>query len=320
MFRAPTNQSSEANKRARQVASQETRESSALPRSFRKTDGGRAQDAAYRKEIKKSAKSARKGAGLGRHQCIDDAALELIADAHLGERTETGSTAQSTGSGAEDEEDEESQSEGDEESESEGKASPKKAGSSKEQDRRYAIPWRPADLETAQPPSSRPRTPSFVQSKLLQTLKGWSRDNNCDHQRVVRALYAAWHPDKHRFFPGSRETSEASECHHAVVEQIFQVQFCCCFPVFVLRDVVRSTKCNVMIFVEIRGLNFSGTAIRSSSAPRGAREAPGEVRRRCEAARPEKKGKACHGWRECLYSRPECRSRHWFPRRFPLRG
>ncbi|CAD7971651.1 unnamed protein product [Amoebophrya sp. A120] len=183
------------------------REDTAVPRSVRKTLNGRAQEAAFRKQMQKAVKSERKAGGFVRGQVLDAEDVAEMAGLAGNETDES------------DESDHDKNSEADDSSSSEGSCSdndikekinqkPQGRGA-KKQDALFFVPFKPVDLGEDEDlfPAKRKK----IEQKLVQQLKNWAVDLNLDHAKAVRTMYAAWHPDK-----------QIGKPYHAVCGEIFQ--------------------------------------------------------------------------------------------------
>ncbi len=175
------------------ASSNAAKEDTAVPRSVRKTLNGRAQEAAFRKQMQKAVKSERKAGGFVRGQVLDaEDVAEMAGGVLAGSETDES-----------DESDDDKNSEADDISSSEGspcsdtkeKMNQKPQGrGAKKQDALFFVPFKPADLGEEEDlfPTKRKK----IEQKLVQQLKNWAVDLNLDHAKAVRTMYAAWHPDK----------------------------------------------------------------------------------------------------------------------------
>lgn len=213
MYASNLNANSTAEKEARKNASKKAeKEDSHIPRSLKKSEAGRKQDAAYRKEMQKAHKKANKNRDFakGRNQLWDENDLEAVQDAAF-KNNELISSDNESDSGDDSEDNIEQENESPANTENTMSSTPEKSKAvsvekKKIDDKKdiYYIPYRPADLDD--------RDSKFLSSKLTQLLKKWATNLNMDHAKACRNLLAVWHPDKQRF----------SE-HHDEVNDIFQI-------------------------------------------------------------------------------------------------
>ncbi|CAD7966636.1 unnamed protein product [Amoebophrya sp. A25] len=193
--------SAQTEQEARSHAEQTAEREDNVPRSMRKTLGGRKQDAAFRKAMQKAVKADRKSGGLVRGMDYD---VEAMGDGGMPGGSGLEEEEESSDEGEDGNEDghdngevdgeEDSGSCGSEDGDEDQPATCKKSVGAKKQDATYYIPFLPKDLgDSVEECEERKKK---VESKLMQQLKAWAIDMNCDHAKAVRAMYFAWHPDK----------------------------------------------------------------------------------------------------------------------------